>query len=52
MTHHDIEYVPVDDEISAAIGTVMNNAVHHLDAFEMGAEVIPQEFVMVSRKIV
>ncbi len=48
MFDHHVEHVAVDDEVTAAIGAVVNGRFRHFDAAEMGAVVIAQELVVIA----
>ena len=51
MLHDEIEAVAMGDEIAPAVGGHMDDLLGHLDAAEVGAVVIPQEFIVVSGDI-
>ena len=51
VPHHYVELVAMDDEEPLAVGRLVDRLVDHLDAAEMAADIVAQEFVMVSRDI-
>ncbi len=48
---HEVETVAMSNEVALAVGRDMNGIGHYLDAAEMGAEIIPQELVMVAGNV-
>ena len=51
MLDHEIEDVAVNDEIAAAVRGLMDRSLLDLDAAEMGAVIVAQEFVVVAREV-
>ena len=51
VLHDDVETVAMGDEIALAVGGDMHGIGNHLDAAEMGAEIISQELVMVAGNV-
>ena len=48
LRHHQVEDVAMNDQIAAAVGAGMHGVLDHLDAAEMGAVVVAQEFVVIA----
>ena len=51
VLHHEVEDIAVDHQIAPPVDADMNGGFHHVDAAEMRAIVIPQEFVVVAGDI-
>jgi hypothetical protein len=49
VANYHVEQVAVNDEIAPAIGCDMDGALQHVDAAKMGAVVVAQELVVVTR---
>ncbi len=48
LRHDQIEDVAVHDQIAAAVGALVHDILHHLDAAEMRAVIAAQEFVVIA----
>ena len=51
VLHHEIEDIAVNDEIFPAVDADMNGVFHHIDAAEMGAVIVAQEFVVIAGNV-
>ena len=51
VLHHEVEDIAVDHEITPPVDAGMNGVFHHVDAAEMGAVIVPQEFVVIAGDI-
>ena len=48
VLHHEVEDVAVNDEIVLAVRGFVDGVLDHLDAAEMGAVIVAQEFVVIA----
>ena len=51
VLHHEVEDVAVDHQIALAVEADMDGVLHHVDAAEMGAVIVPQKLVVVAGHI-
>ena len=51
VAHHHVEHVAVDDEVALAVRRLVDGGLLHLDAAEMAAVIVAQEFVVVAGNI-
>jgi hypothetical protein len=48
LGHHEVEMIAVDDKVAAAVRALVDGALAHLDAAEMGAVIVAQELVVIA----
>ncbi len=51
VLHHEVEDIAVDDQILPAVDADMDGVFHHVDAAEMGAVIVAQEFVVIAGNV-
>jgi hypothetical protein len=51
MPNHDVEGVPMNDEVAATVCTLVDGSVCYFDATEVCSQVVPQELVMIAGDI-
>ena len=51
VLHHEVEDVAVHDQITPAVDALMDGVFDDVDAAEMRAVIVPQEFVVIARHI-
>src|SRR5215467_1055106 len=51
LGHYEVEMIAMDDQVAAAVGAIMDEALCNLDAAEMGAVVLTQKLVVIARHV-
>ena len=51
MLDHHVEHVAVHDQITPAVGGLVDRGLDHVDAAEMGAVIVAQELVVIAGQI-